>query len=1158
MNITNNKIWICFFALLASFLMLAIVAEGQKVRKGANSLDNSKAISSVASLSTPVDAVPTFSFSFKEVPLKDALQEVAEKGRMKLLFNHSLVLTDDNKLTMELRNVNLREAFEQTLSQSNLDFIVSGNGYIIIVPKLVTQTINVQQEDISGTVSDAQSGDPLPGVNVLLKGTTTGTSTESDGNFELTVPSLQDTLIFSFIGYQTQEVPLNGRSTLEINLQPQAIAGDEVVVTAFGLERETQSLTYSTQSVENEQLTEARELNVVNSLSGEVAGLQINQAGTGVGGSSRVVLRGNRSITGSSQPLYVVDGVPIRGEVSDLNPDNIQSMNVLKGPNAAALYGSAAQNGAIVITTKKGQQGEVDFSLSSNFMFRDPILLTDYQNQYGQGNGGVYSASSEFNYGPEMNGQMVEHWSPNPENDSQEYEFLPQPNNVSDAFQTGYNSSTNLSASMGSENVQALFSYTFTDAEGVVPNNALERHNISARVNSQLTDKLSLDSKLSYMRQVIDNELPTGENFANPIRHIYRMPRNVRTADAKVFEYTNVSGANRQHFWNPGSNGGANPYWTMNRNLNENTRNRVIALASLTYDFTDYLRLMVRASYDGENGEYNIKRYNDTYIIADNGYYEIGQSSGLEWNGDFLLSYDQDLTQDWSLEANVGGNIKQQRNSAINSNTNNALTIPNFFTISNTQNVVSNESVGSPVDVYSLYAFGQIAWQDAIFLDVTGRNDWSSTLPADNRSYFYPSVGLSTDLTELIPELPELFSYAQLRGSWAKVGNSAPPFMTQRTASLSAGGNNGFLQLSTTLPNERLKPEETESFEVGLDLRFLDDRLGLDVTYYNTHTRDQLFQVAVPVGSGASSFFTNGGDVSNKGYEVLLSATPVQTPDFNWDLKMNFSANENMVEEISEDQPRLTITTDFLRAFRIEEGEPYGQVYSRGFERVTKEDSEHFGKVIVGSDGIPEITSGLTVPVANFTPDWRGGIRSTFSYKNLSLSFLIDHRQGGSVVSLTNAILYYNGLTTQTLQGRDGGLVFGDNIFGGEPAVVQTGGTEDDPVYSENTTSINAEQLWTSIGGRNTPVGEAFVEDATNTRLRELKIGYSLPQSMIGRLPISGLKISLVGRNLLFLHRASNNIDPDLMTGTNAAAEGFESFTPPSSRTFGANINIDF
>lgn len=1029
---------------------------------------------------------------------------------------------------------------EQSLCKFCMSVIVA-----IFFP-LFFMTVSVQAQDteITGTVTSADDGAPLPGVNILVQGTTTGTTTGSDGNYMITVPASADTLVFSFIGYQTQRVPIDGRSVIDVTMSSQAFTVDDVVVTAFGLEREQKSLTYSTEGVDNEQLTEARELNVVNSLSGQVAGIQINQASTGVGGSARVILRGNRSITGSSQPLYVVDGVPIRDEISDLNPDDIESINVLKGPNAAALYGAEAQNGAIVITTKKGERGAINVSMSSNFMFRDPMVQYDYQNQYGQGSGGVYDPRSEFNWGPPLDGRMVNFWSPDPEMSGEQYAFLPQEGNVDDVFRRGYNSSSNISASVGGESTQTVFSYTYTNAAGIVPNNDLERHNVSVRVTSQLTDNLDLDAKLSYMRQNIDNQLPTGESFANPSRHAYRMPRNIRTSDAENFEYINAQGLNRQNFWNPGSNGGANPYWTINRNINDNQRERVIAMSSLTYDFTDNLSLMVRASYDGEADQSETKWYNDSYIIADNGQYSLSKSNAFEWNGDFLLSYNRDLTDEWYIQANVGGNIKQERNTDLSSNTGTALTVPNFFTISNTQNVVSTQSVGSPRDVQSLYAFGQIGWKNAVFLDITGRNDWSSTLPADSRSYFYPSVGLSTVLSDLIPEFPDAFSYAQLRASWARVGNSAPPFQLQRTASITSGGNNGFLQLSSTLPNEELKPEETESIELGIDVRFFEGRLGLDVTGYKTNTRNQLFTVALPVGSGASQFFTNGGNVSNKGIEVLLKTTPVQTPDMNWNFNVNWSTNENMVESISDERPSLTIAQDFLREFRIEEGEPFGQVYSRGYQR------DEQGRVVIDSNGMPMITDGLNVAVANFNPDWQGGIRNTFLYKNYSLSFLIEHRQGGSIASLTTAVLFADGLTKQTLQGRDGGLVFGDNFMSGEDAVLEDGSPNDIP--------IDAETFWRGVGGRNAPVGEVFTESATNTRLREVTLGYNLPQSALSNLPFANVKISLVGRNLFYLYKKSDNLDPDQMVGTNSAAEGFESFTAPPTRTFGANLQIDF
>jgi len=1008
-----------------------------------------------------------------------------------------------------------------------------------------------QAGTITGSVTDSLSGQSVPGVNVVVQGTQQGASTGPNGQYTITgVEPGTYTLRASFVGYAPkvrQNVQITAGQTTEVNfaLVESEIALEAVTVTALGVERQERSLTYNQQNVGGAEVAEARELNIANSLSGAVSGISVNQAATGLGGSARVILRGNRSITGNSQPLWVVDGVPIRGDVSDLNPSDVEEITVLKGPNAAALYGSEAQNGAIIITTKSGREGELNLTFSQNLQVRNPLLLTDYQNQYGQGSAGQYNPGSEASWGPRMNGQTVNFWSPNPERAGEQYTLNPQPDNVSDAYQNGYNSTTSLAATVGNQSTQARFSYSYTDAQGIVSSNALQRHNIQGRVNTQVSDNFALDGKLAYSREGIDNQLATGENFTNPIRHISRLPRNIRTEDAENFEYFTNEGLRRQHFWNPGSNGGANPYWALNRNLRNNTTERVIAMTSLTYDFTDAFSLMVRGSYDGANNVGETRLYNDTYIVADNGQYAQSRSNVWEANGDFLASYSQDLFDDWSVEANFGGNIKKERGGAVLTNTGQALTVPNFFTLSNTQNVVASERVGEPREVHSLYGFGQIGWRDALYLDVTGRNDWSSTLPPDNRSFFYPSVGLSAVLSDLIPSFPEGIRFAKLRASWARVGNSAPPFQTVRTAGFSAGGNNGFLSLSNTLPAEDLKPEETVSYEIGADLRFFrGQRLGFNVTAYQTNTRNQLFTSALPRGSGASFEFVNGGDVENRGIEVTVTGQPVITSDFTSNVDLNFSVNRSEVVRLTEDQSSLTIAQDFMREFRIVAGEPFGQVFSRGFQR------DDQGRVLVGPDGMPLITDGLSVQVADFNADWRGSIRSSLSYKNVNLSFLIEHRQGGSTVSLTNAILDADGLRERTLQGRDGGLVFGENFFSEETAVQEDG--------SPNDTAIDAETFWRNVGGRNAPVGEVFSEDATNTRLRQMTLGYTLPQSIVGSLPVSSVNFSLVGRNLFFLYRASSNLDPDLLVGTGAAAEGFESFTPPTTRQFGFNLQIQY
>lgn len=951
-------------------------------------------------------------------------------------------------------------------------------------------------------------------------------------------------MVFSFIGYVTQKIPVDSRATINVTLQETATSLNEVVVTAFGLEREAKSLTYATQSVGTKELSEARELNVMNSLQGKVAGLSINSSGGGVGAPARVVLRGNRSITGDNQPLYVVDGVPISGSPADLNPDIIESINVLKGPNAAALYGSVAQNGAIIIETKRARAGVVNISLNNTFMIMDPSIPIEFQDEFGQGNGGTYNPHSEMAWGPRMNGQMVDHWSLDPADAGSQYPYTNQPGNRQDVFQNGYNLASNLVASVGGEKTQAVFSYTFTDSEGTLPGNKLQRNDISVRLNSQLTDRLSLDSKISFLRQVINNQLDQGASNFNPVMQIYRMPPNIRTEDARNFEYTNADGLNQQNYWNPSTTLGANPYWTLNRVPQVNIRKRTMLMTSLIYDFTDAVSLMVRASYDGANNSVEESLYNNTFVRAELGRYIVGEGNSELFNGEFLLLFDKSLNDTWHFNANFGGNIRKERSRNLSSNTGVAMIVPNFFALSNTNQVLSSFNPGSNQDIQSLYGFGQIGWKNSIFMEITGRNDWSSTLPAANRSYFYPSLGLTAVISDLV-QLPGLFTFLKLRGSWAQVGNSAPPFMINRTATFRAGGNNGFLQLSSTLPNTDLRPEKTISSEVGLDVRFFDNRLGLDITAYQTSTQDQLFTIALPVGSGAAQYFTNGGNVENKGIEMLLSSSPVQGGDFNWDLNMNFGLNRNLVKEISDERPRIVIGNDpYVREFVVEQGAPFGEIYSRGWVR----DDE--GRVIVNNNGMPQITPGRTVKIANFNPKWSGGISNFVSYKNFSASFLIEHREGGNLVSMTNAILFAEGHTQQTLVGRATGVVFGGNVFSNETAVLEDG--------TINNISVDAEAFWNGVGGRNTPVGEAFVEDATNTRLREFTLGYTINKSQWTGLPVSNMTFSLVGRNLFFLYRASDSIEPDYMVGISPDAEGFQSFAPPTTRSYGFNLKIDF
>ncbi|AHM63014.1 TonB-dependent receptor plug [Flammeovirgaceae bacterium 311] len=1081
-----------------------------------------------------IEALSPFHFMYRNEDIKDVVN-LNNPGKKQSVKAHLEALLANTELTYKQIDKRI------LISKENRQSSTTGSE-----TNQQASLADLQEKIVSGRVTDP-AGQGIPGVNIIIKGTTTGTVSDGEGDYRISVPDGAAVLVFSSVGFITEEITVGNQNVVNISLYQDVESLSEVVVTAFGLEREKKSLTYATQDVPTQQMSQARELNVINSLQGRVAGLSINTAGAGVGSEARVVLRGNRSISGDNQPLYVIDGVPTLGNPSDLSPDMIASINVLKGPNAAALYGSAAQNGAIIIETKRGKKGETRISVNNTYMINDPSIPIEFQNVYGQGLGGVYDMRTEEAWGPRMEGQLVDHWSLDPDSPAQ-YAFSPNPNNKSDVFQKGYNLASNVIATMGTEKTQGIFSYTLTKAAGIVPNNELLRHNATVGINSQLSKRLRLESKISFMQQNLENQLPTGPSNYNPVMQIYKMPSNISTADAINFDYLNDGGLLRQNFWNPNTDIGANPYWTLNRNLNESKRTRAILMSALHYKLTDDLTIMARGSYDVSNTNGDVKYYNDTYTRAPKGRYDVFENENSLFNGEFLLSYAKDISSNWDFNINFGGSTRMLRSGGIYVNTLPAagLLAENLFAISNTTEHEITHDPGLNSDLQSLYGFGQIAWKNAIFLDITGRNDWSSTLPAQNRSYFYPSVGVSAVVSDLIT-MPTAVSLIKLRGSWAQVGNAAQPYMLSRTARFLEGGRNGFLELSNILPNPDLRPETTESIEIGMDIRFFKNRLGLDLTAYRTNTIDQLFTIGLPIGSGAASYYTNGGDIENKGIEALLTVVPVVSKNLSWEMNFNFGLNRNMVLEISDERPKLVVGSDgYLRDFIVEQGKPFGEIYSKN---TWKRDEQ--GRVLVGPSGIP-ISADEGRRIANFNPDWMGGVYNNITFKNFNLGFLIEHRQGGTLVSMTNAILDGYGLTERTLLGREGGLVFGENIFPDEVAVVEETG-------EINNIATDAQTFWRSTGGRSQPYAEAFVESATNTRLRELTFGYTLPNNMLSRVGISNVRISLVGRNLLFLYRASKGLEPDYLSqGTGIISEGYQAFAPPTTRSYGINLSIDF
>ena len=1015
-----------------------------------------------------------------------------------------------------------------------------------------------QEHKVTGTVRSAVDNSPMPGVNVLIQGTTTGKTTDVGGNYSISVPNNNSVLVFSFISYTSQQIPVGDKTVIDVMLVSASTQLGEIVVTAFGIQKEKKALTYAAQNVATADVVQARELNVANALSGKVAGIDIIKSNSGVGSPTRVVLRGNRSISGNNQPLYVVDGSPINNDastpdtenggvaggdgISNINPEDIESITVLKGPSATALYGTRANNGAIIIVTKKGAPRKglgVEYSL--NYSVETPVILTKMQNVYGQGSAGTYFKGSEFDWGAKMDGTQVAHWTPNVNspNYGTTYSYVAHPNNEKDFFQLGTNMSNSLGLTAGSETLQAYFSATNTHSTGIIPGNNLDRNNFNLRVSGKLGKVLNFDSKITYFHQQVNNPVSTGDDFANPMRAILRQPSNISNDQAKDYQYYDNSGALLQNYWNPHSNGGENPYWLINRIPRADTRDRVLSVNSLKYDIATGLSLMVRTSIDFIYDNSISRRYNDTYTIADRGKYYVSNSNNSEMNNDFLLNYNHNITPDFSLNVSGGGNMLIQKSYYLNTD-NGDLLKPDLFTVANASALIANEG-GATKKLNSLYAFATLGYKNYLFLDITGRNDWSSTLPSTSWSYFYPSVGLTWVASDMIKSLPGWFTFAKLRASIAQVGNDTDPYRLDPIYNFGTGGALGFATRNGTQPAANLKPELTTSKELGMDIRFFRNKVGLDFTWYRSNSKNQLLTVPLPSPSGYDNQFINAGNIQNTGWEGTLNLKPLDG-QLTWDIAFNFSHNKSLVVSLSEGLTSYVIRgRSWMTTVKVVEGHEFGDIYTRGFLRNAA------GDVLVnGSTGLPLLTPGQSLPMGNYNPNMLAGMRNSFTYKEFDFSFLIDARFGGDVFSFTEANLASDGFSDYTLQGREGFVVKG---------VVQTLDASGNVVSeTPNTQSVTSEAYWQILGGRNTPVGEVFKYDGTNVRVREALLGYTkaLPNFFI-----KNVRIGIFGQNLFFIVNKAKRLDPNLMVG-NTNIQGTEGFGLPGTRTIGMNLKLTF
>ncbi len=1080
-------------------------------------------------------------------------------------------------------------------------------------------------QTVTGNIKSGEDESTLPGVNILEKGSSNGTISDANGSFSIDVTNPNATLIFSFVGYNTKEIALEGKTTIELQMESDAKQLSEVVVTALGIEKEKRDLGYSVQGVKGESLTQARETNFVNSLAGKLAGVQIVGNPSGVGSSSRVTIRGERSLDiNNNQPLFVVDGVPISNGfvgssgrsnqdvdygngAGSINPDDIESVTVLKGPSATALYGARGQNGVIIIKSKsgKGKKG-IGVSVNTTVTAETPLRLPDYQNVYGQGlngefgfvdgNGSGNRDGVDENWGPKMEGQLLTQYDGSTSNGYRGGDvgnlntrigpvdlasqlakrgtitatpFNVYPDNTRDFFETGITWSQNVALSGSNEVGDFRASYTRLDQTGIVPNTDLKRNTFSVGAGYKLTDKLSVRVNGNYIASESDNR-PNLSYGTENIMYLFNcwFPRSANIATLRNYWQADREGLNQFNF---NYNYHDNPYFNVYENTNGLSGDRLYGNMSATYQFTDWLSLMVRSGTD-YNTELRDRRRAWSTQRFPLGSYREEKVTFQETNLDFLLNVSKELSTDINFSAYVGGNLMKQV-STYSDVFAPELTVPGIYSINNSRVAIQASAFNYERRINSLYASVQASFRNYLFLELTARNDWSSTLPSANWSYFYPSASVSAVLTDIFQVTGGPLSFAKIRVGLAGVGSDTQVYRLANTFSsqTAAQGIPAYTE-SSTINNAQLLPEQSRSIEVGADLRFLNDRIGLDVSYYLTRTENQTIPVPLSITTGYNSRIINAGLVENKGVEVMLNIVPIKLNNsLKWDINVNFSRNRSEVKSLYTDPVSGQKINNYVMASRYvtveaRVGERMGDMYGIGYQRVSGNPGEAYhdptgqfvGRIVYNSQGKP-IPTSTTIKLGNYNPDWMAGIYNTLSFKGISFGFLFDMRQGGELYSHTQTVGREGGIISETLEGRANGydLSLPGNGVIGDGVVAVTNGNGEVTGFVENTSKLSSREWHSSITlGRR--LIEGMVYDASFVKLREMKLGYTLPNKLLNGIPIRDVSLSLVGRNLA-LWTDVPHVDPETAsTSGGTIIPGVESVAIPSTRSYGFNLNFKF
>jgi TonB-linked SusC/RagA family outer membrane protein len=1016
------------------------------------------------------------------------------------------------------------------------------------------------QNTVTGTVKDAK-GEAIPAVSILVKGSTQGVSSDAEGKFRISAAQ-GSVLIFRYIGFKTQEVTVGSSNTINVVLADESNNLNEVVVTALGIQREKKSLGYAVQEVKGESLVEAREPNVVNTLSGKVSGLQVTRSSNGPAGSSKITLRGNNSLTGDNQPLIVIDGVPVNNftgatnndyynpsidygnGLSDINSEDIESVSVLKGPSASALYGSRAGNGVILITTKSGRiQKGLGITVSSTFGTESIFTRPKMQNDYAQGDQNGFDPMLSSSWGPKISGQTVTNWRG-------EQEVLSAHDNLGNYADQGFSSNQSVSLQQQYKSTSVYTSFNHLDDRSMIPGAKLQRTNLLARAISKFgeDDKWTVDTKVQYSNSNAQNRPATGANPNNVFATLYQFPRSldIRQLNPSVDPTTN-----RMIWYNNSSQ--LNPYWAKDYNLNQDIRDRYLLNGSLKYQVNSWLNAEIKAGADKFSTTTEGKLYGGSPSNP-GGLYSLGKQTFTETNFSFLLSGQKDnLIERLGGNFTVGGNLMSQQNSGLNGNSG-QLNVPNLFSLNNGINNPTVEQIFNQRRINSLYGTIGVNWDGYLFLDGTFRNDWSSALGPQNRSFFYPSINLSLVLTEMLNKMgtnvPEWLTYAKLRGSAATVGNDMGPYQLYNTYNIGKDPNgNTTGSRNETLFDPFVRSELIKSYEAGAELRLFKSRLGLDFSIYKSNATNQLIDLPMDPLSGYRRMKINSGDIQNTGIEITLDGRILESENgLNWNMGVNFSRNKNTVESIKEgiDLYRLGGFDDV--AVYAKAGAKYGEIYGSTFRRVEDPASPYNGQLLLDANGLPQV-GNQNVRLGNQQANALLGITNTFSYKGFNLSFLIDGRFGGKIFSSTLAQMQRNGTSDKTVVN---GLR--DNIVT-SGAILNTTTNQ----FEQNTKAVTPQQYWAAVAGvGNLGITEANLYDASNIRIRNINLAYNFSPKMLEKTFIQRAKLGVSCNNVWLITSHMNGLDPESVFATNTNATGFENGAAPTSRSFSFNLTLGF